>query len=645
MTGFLQELQRRSVFRVAAAYLVVGWLITQAVAIIEGPLHLPDWTDTLVIVLLLCGLPIALILAWAFEVTPEGVQRTASVESTGTSSSASHVLDYAILGVLVLVAALIGWQQIAGTGNGAPADEIAVAQNDAEGTGGTVEGDVVSVVTPAEGNASGAAADDPRNNPNALDSPELSVAVLPFSAFSSDEEDGYFADGLTEEILNSLAAVPELLVTSRTSAFQFRGDNVPSVPEIAASLGVAHILEGSVRRSGDQVRVTAQLIRASDDRHLWSQTYDRTMEDVFAIQEDIAENVAAVLQVVLDDRQRARMANSGTRNIDAYIAYQQGADFWTQGHEDEERIELIEQASTHFERATRLAPDFSEAYLLQSDYHAHRLTEMAGLPDDEFDQDEFDQLNTRRAELVAEAVRTADSPARRAMAEANEILFSDSWNNGRRIIASAFATDACANDNWLQFLIGLSGDLDGRLAYAQRQVRCDPLNSQSQLLLGDTYLARGEFDAALALTVQLDERGMPYVAELIRFEALLGLGRLDEAQAMLGEDWEWERARLAAMRGDADEVRLLTNPNVEEGDWFDLILFALAGDREQANAIATRLDGRPLGAISLMEILMACRCGAAFDLDATPDFAEKIAAAGFPWPPAGDLGFPLMAGD
>ncbi|MEE2567220.1 hypothetical protein [Hyphobacterium marinum] len=640
MGNFLQELQRRSVFRVAAAYLVVGWLITQAVATIEGPLHLPPWTDTLVIVLLLCGLPVALILAWAFEVTPEGVKRTVTAENRANDAGASHVLDYAILGVLIVVAGLIGWQQFSG---GAPsAGETPVNQVAESESGEGEDGELVSVVTPAGGNAQGAPDTDPRTDPGVSTATELSVAVLPFTAFSADAEDGYFADGLTEEILNSLAGIPELLVTSRTSAFQFRGDNVPSVPEIARSLGVAHILEGSVRRAGDRIRVTAQLIRASDDRHLWSQTYDRTMDDVFAIQEDIAENVAAVLQVVLDDRQRARMTNSGTRNIDAFIAYQQGAELWAQGHENGEDIDLIEQSSVHFERATQLAPDFSEAYLLQSDYYAHRLTDMARLPEGEFDRADFDQLNARRAELVADAVRTADSPARQAMAEANEILFADSWANGRQIVAEAFATDECANDNWLQFLIGLSGDLDGRLAYAQRQVRCDPLNGQSQLLLGDTYLARGDYQDALDHAARLDERGMSYDAEVIRFDALLGLGRFDEAEAMLGEGWDWEQIRLAARRG-GPEASAVLDPYKGEDTWFDLMLHALLGEREAANAIAAQLDARPLGVMTLMEVVMACRCGAPFDLSATPNFAARLSEAGFPWPPAGDLGFPLMA--
>ena len=143
--------------------------------------------------------------------------------------------------------------------------------------------------------------------------------MLPFVPLSSGEDDGYFADGLTEEILNSLAQLPELRVTARTSSFFFKGQNL-LVPEIASRLGVAHVVEGSVRRDGERLRIAAQLIRASDNFHLWSQTYDRTRDDVFAVQEDIAENIAEVLGVVLDDAAREVMRRAGIRDVEAFIA-------------------------------------------------------------------------------------------------------------------------------------------------------------------------------------------------------------------------------------------------------------------------------------------------------------------------------------
>jgi TolB-like protein len=157
--------------------------------------------------------------------------------------------------------------------------------------------------------------------------------VLPFTALSSGADDSYFADGLTEEIINALSALPDLLVTARTSAFYFKGKDVP-IPEIAAALGVAHIVEGSVRRSGDKVRITAQLIRASDGFHLWSQTYDHSLGDDFAVQTRIAESVASALGVLLDERKRATMEDIGVRDVEAFVAYQRGAELFNRAHNE-----------------------------------------------------------------------------------------------------------------------------------------------------------------------------------------------------------------------------------------------------------------------------------------------------------------------
>ena len=620
MFEFLKELRRRRVFRVAGAYMVMGWLIVQVVDVVGKAARMPEWTDTFTLIILMAGFPVVLFVGWAFDFTPEGLKRTETVTGTGHEiRSAPSSLDYVIIGALVFVGGLIAWQAFMHR-DAIPPAEAPTIQADT--------GDIVSVVTPASQPA-------PAPEP-AVEAPELSVAVLPFAAFSADENDGFFADGLTEEILNSLASIPELLVTSRTSAFQFRGEDIPAIPEIAQSLGVAHVLEGSVRRAGDRVRITAQLIRASDDRHLWSQTYDRSMEDVFAIQEDIAENVAGVLRVVLDDERRARMRNSGTGNIDAFIAYQQGADLWNRAHEEAD-YDLLERANPFFERATELAPEYSEAYLLQSDYYSHQLVEIADA--DPFDQAEFDRLMARQDELLELARNAASSGARTAMVEANQLLFSDDWTRAPLIIGNALRATECAHDNWLQALMNLYGDLNARLRYARHHIRCDPLNVTTISLLGETYLTRGDYEDALAIAEQLAHMGAVYESEFIVFEALLGLQRLDDATAMLEESWEWERMRLAAMNPDQAASRAILEPFLGSGDWFELVVLAMMGDREEANTLAATIDARPLGALTLIDIVVACRCGAPFDLEATPNFAMRLAQADFPWPPAGDLGF------
>lgn len=571
--------------------------------------------------MLITAFPVVIFVSWAFELTPEGIKLTESEQ--GENEAAVRVMDYVMFAAIIIFGGLIGWQQFsrAFPGDSAPAT-----------------GDTVAVVSAEPEAAIETAGAEEAGTEIASSPPDsLTVAVLPFLAMSSDEDDGYFADGLTEEILNSLAAVPDLRVTSRTSAFQFRGRDLPSIPVIADSLGVAHVLEGSVRRSGEQVRVTAQLIRATDDTHLWSQTYDRSLDNVFQIQEDIAVNVAAVLEVVLSDANRRQMQNSGTRNIDAFIAFQRGKELWDRAHEEEETDDLLREADAYFTRATELAPDFSDAYLMQSDWFAHQLAE----PEGEVDEETLAAARTRQAELLQLAYDTAHTETRRAIVQANQMLFSGDWFFAREVMEDVFISEECANDNWMQDFAILYDNLEHRQAYAERQVRCDPLNPAMRLLYGNTLLNRGEYEQALDWAGDMAEREMTYEAEVVRFDALLALGRFDEAEAMLEEHWDWERIRLAAMRGE-DSAREIIVPFVTdaEEDWFTLALYALMGERDEANRIAGQLDAKPYGAIDLISSIELCRCGAPFDLEATPEFARRLAAGSFPWPPQGDIGFP-----
>jgi TolB-like protein/tetratricopeptide (TPR) repeat protein len=259
MNHLLAELRRRNVFRVAASYLVVGWLTLQIVSLIAEPLGLPDWTDTLVIVLIGIAFPIALILAWAFEVTPEGVKLTAAVpEDQSIAGKTARRLDYVIAGGIVVLIGAIVWQQVARP-QAATAPELAARAEAGEGA---------------------------------------SVAVLPFADMSPDSDQAYFADGISEEILNVLVRIPGLQVAGRTSSFAYRGQD-QDLRIIGDALDVSHVLEGSVRRSGTRLRITAQLIRSADGFHIWSETYDREIADIFDIQDDIAGAVADELATSL----------------------------------------------------------------------------------------------------------------------------------------------------------------------------------------------------------------------------------------------------------------------------------------------------------------------------------------------------------
>ena len=258
MNHLLSEFRRRNVFRVAAAYLLVGWVLIQLVSMIAEPLGLPDWADTLVIVLIGIAFPIALILAWAFEVTPEGVKLTAAVpEDQSIAGKTARRLDYVIAGGIVVLIGAIVWQQVAGTTTSRA--YTASAMQGREGT---------------------------------------SVAVLPFADMSPDSDQAYFADGISEEILNVLVRIPGLQVAGRTSSFSYRGQD-QDLRRIGEALDVSHVLEGSVRRAGTRLRITAQLIRSDDGFHLWSETYDRELTDIFDIQDDIAGAVADELTSAL----------------------------------------------------------------------------------------------------------------------------------------------------------------------------------------------------------------------------------------------------------------------------------------------------------------------------------------------------------
>ncbi|PHS41218.1 MAG: hypothetical protein COA91_02565 [Robiginitomaculum sp.] len=257
------ELKRRNIFRVAGVYAVVGWILMQVAALLENSLNLPAWFDTVITAALLIGFPIALLMAWAFEMTPQGVKRTENVaDGESITGQTGRKLDYSILGGLVLVAALVVGSRFMPQKMAAPEVPVVIVQAQADDT-----------------------------------DEKQSIAVMPFEDFSSAKDQEYFANGISEELLNVLARIDGLRVSSRTSSFAFKERNA-STKEIAEALNVKHILEGSIRKSGATLRITAQLIDTANDEHMWSETYDRplTAENIFAVQDEIAAAIVAELK-------------------------------------------------------------------------------------------------------------------------------------------------------------------------------------------------------------------------------------------------------------------------------------------------------------------------------------------------------------
>ena len=258
--SFLEELKRRNVVRVAAAYLALAWLVVQIVETLFPMYGISDAVARTVVSLIGLGLIPVVILAWVFELTPEGIRRDAEADhDSGAARRAGRNLDRAFIVLLALGITYFAVDKFV----------LDPARDEAELEAARQEGRAAAAIETFG---------------------DKSIAVLPFVNMSSDPEQEYFADGISEELLNLLAQIPELRVISRSSAFSFKGKDV-DIPTVARQLNVAHVLEGSVRKAGNTIRITAQLIEAGTDRHLWSETYDRTLDDIFAIQDEVAAHV------------------------------------------------------------------------------------------------------------------------------------------------------------------------------------------------------------------------------------------------------------------------------------------------------------------------------------------------------------------
>lgn len=307
-------MRRRRVFRVIVLYAIAGWVVIEVASTVLPGLNLPDWTITLVIVLVALGFIVAIMLAWAFDIGPQGIEKTGAAPAAPEGLKTQPIIN--------------------------PEPEPAIFNPETDpvpNTGGDLAGQAAS------------------EQPQVTDT-RRSIAVLPFLNMSGDAENEYFSDGIAEEILNLLVKLPQLRVASRTSSFVFKGERV-DMGMVAAKLGVGTVLEGSVRRAGDRVRITAQLIEVQTDSHLWSETYDRELKDVFAIQDDIARSIVAALEVTLTPRDRRALQYVATENTQAYDYYLRGRRYF---YEFTRR--QFHNAIRMFTKAIEHDPNFALAY-------------------------------------------------------------------------------------------------------------------------------------------------------------------------------------------------------------------------------------------------------------------------------------------
>ena len=334
--NFISELKRRNVIRMAGLYLVGAWLITQVAATLFPVFDASSWAMKAVVTLLAIGFIPAMVFAWVFELTPEGLKRDADVTpDQSIAPQTARKMERLIIVLFALALTFFAFDKFIV----APKREAALVET----TSKTVAAKTVA----------GIDAEKNKINPR-------SIAVLPFSNMSGDVANEYFSDGISEEILNVLASTPELQVAARTSSFSFKGKSL-EVPEIAKALKVRMVLEGSVRKQGDKVRITAQLIDASNGFHLWSQTYDRDLKDIFAIQDEIAKAIGEQLKVKMTGISKPGEPASGTKNLEAYDLYLRGMALW-----HTRREKALWSSIEMFEKAVAIDPAFAEAYAGQA---------------------------------------------------------------------------------------------------------------------------------------------------------------------------------------------------------------------------------------------------------------------------------------
>ena len=334
--SFFSELKRRNVFRVIALYVIAGWVILQAADLLSGILPVPEWTGALVFMLLILAFPLVAGFSWIYEITPEGIKRETEVPLDQSITHQTGRRLEILIGVVAVVAIVV-----------VITDRLIPARNE---TAETIDaGEVV---------------DQPGAPPAVTES---SIAVLPFEDMSEAGDQDYFSNGLAEELLNLLAKLPELDVASRTSSFAFRGANV-GVPAIAEVLGVRYVLEGSVRKQGDRIRVTAQLIDAETNFHEWSETYEREQDDIFEIQDDIARKVVAALQLVISSQSEIILTQKSTDDINAFEAYLRGKSYLRMPASNES----LASAEEFFGIAVELDERYADAYAGLCDTHRER---------------------------------------------------------------------------------------------------------------------------------------------------------------------------------------------------------------------------------------------------------------------------------
>jgi len=504
--NFFAELKRRNVYKVAVAYAVVSWLLIQAASILLPTFDAPPWAMKVLVVLIALGLPAALIFSWAFEITPEGIVRESEVES---DKSITHHTGRKIVGITIVLAAI-------------------------------ATGLFVFQFLRARSTSSVAASAPAMTN--------KSIAVLPFDNLSRDPDNAYFCEGVQDEILTRLAKVADLKVISRTSTQRFK--SAPNdLREIAKQLGVAHILEGSVQKASDQVRVNVQLVNALTDAHLWADTYDRKLTDIFAVETEIAKTVADTLQAKLSGSEQHSIAARPTESTEAHQLYLKGRFFWNKRTGND-----LKKSLDYFQQAIAADPNYALAYAGVADGYVWLPGYTVCTP----------QNCYPKAMAAAKKALELDD----TLAEAHTTLaiaiwlydfdFSQSIREFQRAI-ELNPNYAIAHQQYGNNTLSALGRFDDAIVEGKRAVELDPLSLVINTDLGSDYYYARRYDEAIAQlrkTLEMDP-GF-YIAHLVLGQALNVTGVHDAAIV------EFEKAR--ALNDDPAVLGALARAHGLSGD-------------------------------------------------------------------------------
>ncbi|MFO1507118.1 MAG: hypothetical protein U1F23_08645 [Lysobacterales bacterium] len=529
--GFLGELQRRHVWRVAAAYAVASWLLIQIATQVFPFFDIPNWAVRLVVVLLALGFPVAVVLAWVYELTPAGIRRTEPADSPEAreplaARAVGRKLDAVIIAILGLAVLLLLGNQFLwrkGMRPAGVATPAAPAQSTSDAAVGTTAHEAI---------------------------PPASVAVLPFVNESGDEEQRYFSDGLSVDLITALSQFGGLKVISRRSSFQYR-DGKASIEAIGRQLGVAHVLEGTVRHAGETVRITVSLVNAADGSTMWSHRYDRPYQDLFGLQDEITKSVAAALQAKLLTSPGAVVQTDRppSGNLDAYASYQQGRAFNDLGSEAG-----LRRAVQAYDEAIRIDPRYAAAYArLSLAWNAIAAQTLGGI--------EAEQANARARQAVATALELDPDSSLAHQARAYLLLNVDMDWAGAEAEARR-ALQLAPNDPSAQFNLGTalasSGQLQRAVDVSRQALAVDPRHDGWYYGLSVYLAGLGDLDdarraAATAIALQPEATG--YHNQLAIIEILGGHASAAMTAAMQESPGLWRDAAVTlALQVDTDRI-------------------------------------------------------------------------------------------